>query len=163
MKLRLVLAVLPGLLAAGCASSGSDEGEKLVRVEYYDVAYRQSPPDPVYSRLTWSHLPQPIRTKTRDTSPIIHPSVSFEFPRSNLQEAVEAVAQTIGYNWNYPKGIGSRPIAIRMVGTVEEVLREIGRQARVVAVLDHDNRVLRILESAPARPIQPTLPGGGLQ
>lgn len=151
------LGVLLGASLIGCSSS--TDSEKLVRVQYYDVAYRTSPPEPVYSRLTWSHLPAPIRTKAKETAPMIMPSVSFEFPRSNLQEAVEAVAQTIGYNWSYPKGISGRPVAIRMVGTVEEVLQEIGRQTRVVPVLDHENRVVRILEGTPERPIEPVLPG----
>ena len=155
----VILSLSTLLLLSGCTSSSSTEAKKLVRVEYYDVAYRQFAPDPVYSRLMWSQLPQPIRTKSRETAPLLMPSVSFEFPRSNLQEAVEAVAQSIGYNWSYPKGIGGRPVALRMTGTIEEVLQEIGRQTRVVAVLDHENRVLRVLESTPASPIEPELPG----
>ena len=158
MKVRVIIAISMSFLSIGCSSSSKD-AQKLVRVEYYDVAYRESPPEPVYSRLSWSHLPAPIKTKSRETAPMIMPSISFELPRSNLQEAIEAVAQTIGYNWSYPKGIGGRPVAIRMVGTVEEVLEEIGRQTRVVAVLDHESRTLRILESAPSKPIAPTLPG----
>lgn len=164
MKHICILGLSALLLGTGCSSSatGKETQNNLVRVEYYDVAYRQFAPEPVYSRLTWSHLPQPIRTKVRQSAPILMPSVSFELPRSNLQEAIEAVAQTIGYNWSYPKGIGGRPVAIRMTGTVEEVLEEIGRQTRIVTVLDHENRTLRILESAPAGPIEPVLPGGGL-
>lgn len=130
-----------------------------MKVDYYHVAYRQLPPEPVYSRVTWSHLPQPIRPKVRNEAPLFLPTISFEFPNTTLYEAVEALAQTIGYRWEYPEGVGDRKIRIRMTGTVEEVLDEIGRQGNVHGVLDHENRIVRVMEESTT----PMLPVGEQQ
>lgn len=143
----LILISLLGTLA--CSAN------EPVAVEYYQPAYRTSPPAPVYSRVMWSHLPRPIAPKARDTAPLILPEVQFEFPNSNLGEAIEALAQTMGYRWHYPSSVSNRKIQIRMEGTVEEVLREISAQANVQAQFDHKKRLIIVFDSN----MIPRLPG----
>ena len=153
--------VIRGVLLAGIGTfmlGGCTTAPQAYEVDYYHSAYRQLPPEPVYSRVTWTHLPQPIRTKVRDEAPLFMPTISFELPRSSLEEAIEALAQTIGYTWQYPKQVGKRKIAIKMIGTVQEVLDEINRQASVHAVLDHDQRIVRVMDEATA----PSLPDSAL-
>lgn len=145
---RIAKLTFLGLLLA-CSSN-----EVLPAVEYYNVPYRKFPPEPVYSRVTWSHLPQPIQPKVRDAAPILMPVLSFELPKSNLEEAVEALAQTIGYGWDFPAGAAKRPVRIRMVGTVEEILKEISRQTKVKAAIDHSRRLVQVFDTE----IRPELP-----
>jgi hypothetical protein len=142
------LVLLSGVIS--CSSSN----EVPVRVEYYKTAYRQSPPDPVYSRLTWSQLPKPIMPKSTDNAPYILPTITFELPDTTLGEAIEALAQTMGYRWDYPSGLAKRAIHIRMDGTVEEVLKEIGRQGGVQTMLDHEQRLVRVMGEG----VLPSLP-----
>ena len=159
-------ALKPLFIGAALVSSltGCGANDSVQEIEYYHVAYRQSPPEPVYSRFTWSQTPGPIRTKVRDEAPLFLPTISFELPNSNLDEAIEALAQTIGYGWKYPDGVKNRKIRIRMTGTVEEVLEEIGRQANVHGVLDHENRIVQVMEqsTSPSLPAETSTPEAGL-
>lgn len=138
----LSLLVLSLLTTIGCAPAKKEE--KTV-IEYYPVAYRQLAPQPVYSRVTWSHLPGPIPPKVRDNAPLLMPEVSFEMHRTNLDEAIQALAQTIGYTWSYPANVAKKKVSINMVAPVDEILREIENQTKVKAVLDHESRTLRIV------------------
>jgi hypothetical protein len=142
------------VLLLGVVSCSSTSDEVPVRVEYYKSAYRQFPPDPVYSRLMWSQLPKPIMPKSTDNAPYLLPTIAFELPDSTLGEAIEALAQTMGYRWDYPSGLAKRAIHIRMDGTVEEVLKEIGRQGGVQTMLDHEQRLVRVMGEG----VLPSLP-----
>ncbi|MCB0344393.1 MAG: hypothetical protein KDD66_04725 [Bdellovibrionales bacterium] len=136
-----------------CACSSPKELEPVD--EYYEVPFRQLPPEPVYSRMTWSNPPQPIPEPSQEKTPYLQPVIEFEFPDSNLKEAIQALAQTIGYRWDYPPNVASRKISIKRVGTVDEILGEIGRQAGVRTQLDHTSRMVRVLHSNTS----PQLPG----
>ncbi len=159
MKPRIFIlkGILEGVLAGVlcCAALGACSDNQPVTVEYYQPSYRTSPPDPVYNRLTWSHLPAPMRPKATAETPEMLPQISFELGEATLDEAIESLAQTMGYRWHYSKGLAKRPIKIKMEGTVEEVLREIGRQARVEAMFDHEKRLIIVVEGK----VQPRLPG----
>lgn len=157
MKRAIAAIAVLGLLS-GCSASRPDPKTKIT-VQEYPVAYRQQPPEPVYSRLAWSHLPQPIRPKARDNAPLLMPVLSFELPKSTLGEAVQALAQTIGYRWSYPPEAARRPIAINMVASVDEILTEIDRQANVEGMLDHDRREVRVVEAgSQVAPVAAALP-----
>ena len=133
-----------GILSVSALSACAKEDPQPV--EYYDVAFRQLPPAPVYSRVMWSQLPHPVKPKVQNTAPLLLPVVDFEMPQTTLGEAVEALAQAMGYRWHYPSGASGRKIAIRMSGSVEEVLAEITRQAGVQGVMDHEKRIVMILD-----------------
>lgn len=150
---------LLGCLLLAAAAIAGCTNKQPSPVEYYQPAYRQFPPDPVYSRVMWSHLPQPIPPRTGDQAPLLLPVISFELPDSTLGEAVEALAQTMGYRWHFPSQVANRPVRIRMEGTVEEVLAEIGKQAQVQAKLDHHQRMVLVLGPG----MSPQLPNAGLQ
>ena len=113
-------------------------------VEYYDYSTRKHKPQQVRSRVMWSHLPQPLPSEVETESPLIWPKMSFELPDSTLGEAIEAVCSAIGYRGHYSKRIANRPISVNKIATVDEILKELGKQARVVAELDHKNRTLRV-------------------
>ena len=125
-------------------------------VEQYHVAFRQRAPEPVYSRFMWSHLPNPIKPKVPNTAPFHLPVVQFEMPDATLEEAVEALAQAMGYRWHYPKAVAKRRVRIRMEGTVEEILEEIGNQTGVYGMFDHKERLVKIIDTR----MIPRLPAG---
>ena len=139
--------LITAALAFGVTACSSKEPDGPI-VEYYYPAYRQFAPEPVYSRLSWSHLPQPIHPKSKDNSPLLMPTLAIDLPRSTLGEAIQALAQTMGYTWTYPQDVAGRTIAIKMTGSVDEILGEIGRQARVLTVLDNESRMVRVVTLA---------------
>ncbi len=134
---RRGIRLLP-LLALTLASCSSTE--QPVVVEYYPVSYRQLPPEPVYSRITLSHLPQPVGTKRAVSAPMLSPVLMVDLPHSDLREAVEALAQALGYRTEYPRGLLSRPVSIKMEGRIDQLIREVEKQAQVIIVLNHDER-----------------------
>lgn len=120
-------------------------------LELHRQTKRQFAPEPVYSRVMWAHDAQGIskpRTSynvdSPEVSPMILPVLSFELDNSNLREAVEALAQAIGYQWRFSAGIANSQISIKMVGNVEEILYEIQNQASVRTILDHKQRVISV-------------------
>jgi hypothetical protein len=150
--MRNATLIIISLLLGGLLGCSSDE--PLVRIEPYHVAYRQTPPEPVYSRVMWANLPHPITPRSTEDEPYLLPLISFELPDTTVGEAIEALAQTLGYRWDYPSGLGKRKIHMRMDGSVEEVLKEIGRQAGVQTMLDHEQRMVRVMGEG----VLPSLP-----
>lgn len=134
---------------------GACSGNDPYVVEYYEPAYRQAPPEPVYSRLTWSHVPEPIQPRNPDSAPLIMPVISFEMQDASLKEAIESLAATMGYRGEYPGELAGRRISIQMQGTIIEVLLEIGHQADAYTMLDHKERLVRVVP----KNMLPHLPG----
>lgn len=152
-KLLKVAFKASGLLcccALSVACSKPDRSELEPKVEYYTVTQRKTAPEPVYSRVTWSHLPAPLPSKKTEKSPLMLPSMAIDLPDATLAEAVEAIAQAMGYRWIYPAGIPTAPISISMEGSVHEILAEVARQAGVDIELDVENRVVRAHSRATA-------------
>ena len=153
-SLQLAMAVLGVALngAAGCAPAPAPVKPK---VEYYYPAYRQLPPEPVYSRLTWSNLPQPAAQPPREKGPYLSPVILFELGDSTLQEAVEAISQTIGYQWSFPPDAAKRHVRVKMKGSVGEILNEISRQANVETEIDHEARIVRVIDRSTVPQLPP--------
>lgn len=146
--LRASIFLLLALTLTACAAQQPQE------VEYYRVAFRQHGPEPVYSRFMWSHLPRPFKPKAPETAPYYLPVVRFDLPDSTLEEAVESLAQAMGYRWHYPKSVAKRKVHIRMEGSVQDILEEISKQTKVHALFDHQQRMVRIMD----KKMRPTLP-----
>jgi len=128
------------------------------KTEYYKVVRQQLPPEPVYSRLTWSQLPAPAvachSCEAKEKAPLLQPVIQFNLAKSNLAEALEAVSQTIGYRLEFPAKWSKRPISINFTGTVEQALAEIAQQAGVRASLDHELRLVKVVD----KKVTPYLP-----
>lgn len=144
VSLGLATLCLSIVVFSGCA----DRSELAPKIDYYLPSTRTAAPEPVYNRVMYSHLPAPNPLKTKENSPFLPVTISFEMPGSNLKEAVEALAQTIGYRWDYPTGLKNRAVSVKMVGRVDEVLQEISRQAGVTSEIDYDQRVVRVKGAA---------------
>lgn len=143
-----ITAVLCLLFVCACSSSKPPRWDEVERSkEFYNMPSRKYAPEPVYGRMTWSHLPEPQVQKNKDDAPLIDPTFSFEMPNSNLTEALEALSQAIGYRWKYPQRLGHRKISINRVGTVSEILSEICSQAHVRAALDNAERIIYVQDA----------------
>lgn len=143
--------IIGSLLLGGCSS------KPVYKIVYYEPAYRQAPPDPVYSRIMWAHLPEPIKPRVKNDSPLLMPEIFVELKNVTVDEAIEALAQTMGYRWEQSAGSSNSRISIHMEGTVDEVIKEIRRKANVVLTLDHEKRVIRLASKS----LTPQLPKEG--
>ncbi|MCC6221833.1 MAG: hypothetical protein IT291_11395 [Deltaproteobacteria bacterium] len=137
--------------------------EPIIRYQYYTPAFRPHGPEAVYSRLTWSHLPQPIPRRAGSITAYVSPVYSLELPHSNFAEAIQAIAQTIGYECSYPQHVEGRAISIKTTGTIDELLLEIGKQAGVSVELNHEERIIRIVDDSALSGVAGSFFGGVLQ
>ncbi|MDD2942235.1 MAG: hypothetical protein PHC51_04630 [bacterium] len=148
---KWMLAIIATLgFAVGCGTQqrpprNMDEIE--VTREYYPVVHKRTLPEPVYGRMMWSHLSQPTPIRNKNTAPFLLPTVEFDLRNSSVAETIESLAQALGYRWSYPPEVGTRKVSILMEGTVEEILAEISRQGNIVGEFDHEQRVLRVIDS----------------
>ena len=136
----ILFATLPSIACTPAQSFEYVEPRK----EYYQVATRQHPKEPVYSRVTWSQLPRPVPEAPAEKGKMINPTMSFEMPNSTFLESLEALSQAIGYELRYPAKLVNTRVSLKYVGTVEEILAEICKQSGSKASLDHENKILRV-------------------
>ena len=150
--LNSFLALTAVVVTTGLSSCSSKK--PLYKIEYYKPSYRQSAPDPIYSRLMWSQVPEPVKPRTKSDAPLILPELFVELKDVNVDEAVEAVAQTMGYGWENSGAGSSGRISVHIEGTIEEIISEIGRKSNLSFNLDHERRMIKLAD----RKTQPTLP-----
>ena len=150
LKKACILSLIAStLLLSACAANKVPE-------QPYWPSVRKYKPQPVYSRMMWSHPPQPIPEQAEEKTLYLSPVIAFELPDSTLQEAITALAQTIGYRWDYPPQLADRSVSIVKTGSVKEILREVGLQAQVATELDHERRLVRVIDTS-------TIPQLGVQ
>ena len=131
------------IVSISFSCSGTRAKEELV--EQYTPATRQLPLEPVYSRVTWSHLPKPVGPKFGGKSPYLEKVYSFEMSSSSLGESLSALSQAMGYEAVYPKKLANKKVSLVTEGTVYQILDKICQQAGVEAEVDHKSRVIRVL------------------
>ena len=153
MRSGLIIALL--VVFAGCGPETPPRP-----VEYYDTAFRQLPPEPVYNRVTWSQLPSPYPLPSQRKSPYLSKVIAFDFQGSTVEEAVQSIARKLGYRWEYPQSVARRPISFEFRGTVDEALVQLGRQAGVSARIDHANRAVRVIDNGTVPYLPPPQSGG---
>lgn len=157
-----------GLMSCGSLAGG---GQPSRIEEPYRVAFRQSPPPPVYNRVIYSNLPRPITTDSgsptstgsdvglgekveQNKAKLYQPVMRFKFSPGTFGEAVEAISQTIGYKLEYPAEYAKRRVALDLTGTIDQALAELERQARVTISLEHDAKAIRVSDGI----VRPKLP-----
>ena len=130
-------------MALGCSRSAPDP-EPVV----YSVSARQLPPDSVYSRVTWSQLAGPPPVAVRDETPLILPVMNVDLPKSTLGEALRLIALKVSFRADYPPELANRPVSVKISGRLDEVVREIGRQANVETDIDREARIIRAADNS---------------
>lgn len=138
-------------LLLGACSGGFAGSKSKIEYQHYRPVVRQLPPEPVYSRLTWSHPPKPIPHEPEEVEPVYLPfSAQYEFKSATLEEALNGAAQSIGYEARYTKLIASRPVSIELEGTLEEFLKELCKQTGTVARISTYERWIELVDDAVA-------------
>ncbi|MEZ4753090.1 MAG: hypothetical protein R3A13_02130 [Bdellovibrionota bacterium] len=93
MKLSLRFALLSITLLSAC-SWFSSTPVSTASGRTYDVATRQLPPQDVYNRVQWVHLPAPLPSRELVSygSPTVNPRFNIDLSNSTLEKAARALA-----------------------------------------------------------------------
>ncbi|MCC6952812.1 MAG: hypothetical protein IT290_01705 [Deltaproteobacteria bacterium] len=149
----VVLVGVGASLLCGCAP------KKTVEEKFYYPATRQLPPEPVYSRVSWSHLSHPVPLSARERTPYLEPVVSVNYRNSTLGEAMSGLAKSFGYRLEMAGELETRPVSISTTGTLEQVFAVMRRESGVLVSLDHNEKVFRVADGA----IVPQLPPAAIR
>ncbi|MCC6934041.1 MAG: hypothetical protein IT292_12455 [Deltaproteobacteria bacterium] len=149
--MKTILSFTLVVLLISCAEQKAKD--VFVQETYYPVI-RQLPLEPVYSRVTWSHLPKPIGPRVASNAPYLKKVILFEMPNSTLQESIVALAHSMGYEALYANSLAKRKISLLAEGTHEEILDKICEQSKTTAEIDHKERIIRVFDDN----LSPTLP-----
>ena len=144
-------------VVSGCAK----EPQAPPKVEpLYKVGFRQLPPEPVYNRMRWGHLPSVITTAKESEAPLILPEMSFELKNGTVKEGLTLLADAVRYSAKVSSLIADRSLSLTATGTLDELAGKIGRVSGVTVVVDHDARELRA--SARRTPVNGTVGHGSV-
>lgn len=140
------LSILVVLALAACGPS-IKEWEPHKENKIHAVSFRQSPPEPVYNRLRWVHLPEvlPDTPKVSAKAPLILPVVHLDLHNETLEDAALILAAPLGYTTYCSSIIAKQKISISRLGTVDELARDISQRKDIHVVIDHDNKEVRFL------------------
>ena len=144
VKMLLITGAFALLSACG-PTAKKWEQEKQIHV--YGVAFRQLPPEPVYNRLRWVHLPEilPSRELPEADSPQIYPVFHLQLKNGNLEETAIILAATARYSSYCASSIARQKVNINLLGTIDELGSEIARRSGIHVVVDHVNKQVRFL------------------
>lgn len=129
----------------GCGPTYSkNKYERKVHI----FAVRQLPQPPVYNRIKKVHLasPLPNREKHPASNRIINPVFQFDAQDSTLEEIAMILANTAKYSSFCDASIAKRKFSIVTLGTIDEIAKEIEKEANIEVVVDHQTKEVRFLE-----------------
>ena len=143
---------LIGLLSLSMLLVACSSNERRVVYDYYTPAYRQLPPEPVYSRVMWSHLPEPLPAEYGGSAPLLRPVLSLDMPKTTFAEVLESLAITLGYQCAFLDNPSAAPLLSRSVsmktsGYPEQLFDELGMQVGVQIEVDHLRRSIEVIAS----------------
>lgn len=148
-----ISAMLAGALAvSACAPARKEFLPDKDKPKVFSVSFRQLPPEPVYARLRWVHLPQvlPASEQPQSGAGLIAPVMHVEFKNASLEEVTRKLAEASRYHSYCASSVAGKTITINMLGTLEEVLAKVSEQASAQAIVDHENRAISMLAAAAA-------------
>ena len=153
MKIVKAIAIIATLGLSGCGA-GTPSWKPTQARKYYPAQMRQTAPEPVYNRLRTTHLPEPLpsRNLPGDAEVVYQPTVHFDLKNGTLAEASEMLAKTVNYGSYTSPLIADRRVTINSVGDLEEISKQLEIQANVQVLIDHDQRVVRVMPIAGVTP-----------
>ncbi|NDC39156.1 MAG: hypothetical protein EBZ48_14105 [Proteobacteria bacterium] len=144
-KARVVAGL--GLLAVlvGCSASVPSGIDKSPEV--YRIQTRRLPPEPVYNRVIWAHLPdiEPGRDLPESDAGHVVPVATMALKNATLEEASRSLAGIAQYASYCSSTIAKQKISFNQLGTLDELAEAIGRNAGIRVVVDHEGRSVRFL------------------
>ena len=153
-KILTALTITALLGACGDVKSYKPEPER----KHFFHSVRQLPPEPVYNRLRWVYLPDPLPENPGATSaaPIV-PTVLLEIRNGTVESAARELGSAAGYRTAINPEIGSKPFSGSLSGTVDEAAGTLARNSGIEVQVDHGRKELRFL---PATAVAPRLAEG---
>lgn len=123
---------------------------------YSTYAVRQLPPEPVYNRLRYVHLPEPLpeRDKTASKRSVVLPIFEFQVENITLDEAALILASAMRYDSYAAPSIAERKVELTSLGTVDELAQQIAKHTGSYVFVDHNNRQIRFLAQKGLAPNQ---------
>ncbi len=145
-KVKIAICVIASLFSTACSVNSSKPKSK--ERKYYMGAVRQLAPDPVYSRLRWVQLPEPLPSKElAPPSPFrILPVYSFDVKDAKIEDVAKLLGDTSRYSSYAASNIKEKKISIQTLGTVDEIAEAIGRKAQIDVTVDHETKEVRFLQ-----------------
>jgi len=137
------------LLVVGCSGSSVPPEPPLPPIT------REAHYEPPYAATSLTQTPDTYPAEVSENTPLLSPTFDLQLRSASLSEALQALAQSIGYGVNVPASVANRRVSVVQVGTVVELLESVAQQGRVTAELDHDARRVRVYDSSTI----PKLPG----
>ena len=151
--MRSVLLTILAISIAGCGAVKEWEPHKE-RTTYYSQV-RQLPPEPVYDRLRYANLPQPLPdpdTAKMQSEGTITPTFSLAITNSNLDRTATALADLVHYRSYVSAQVSDQPFSISAYGTIDEIADQIARDANINVSVDHATREIRFLTKVAVEP-----------
>ncbi len=120
-----------------------------VRRKVHIFAVRQLPLPPVYNRIKTVHLasPLPSREEHPVSNKIINPVFQFEAENSTLGEVAIILANTAKYSAYCDPSLANRDFSLITLGTIDEIAKEIEKEAGITVELNHENKEIRFLNN----------------
>lgn len=140
MKLRLALLVTTALLLSACTKTTSKPRLELAPVT------RQTAPELAYATSKWVQPEQPIPGQVSNNTPLLSPEFCLELESATLKEALHALSQSIGYGVDVPASLAGRKVSLNKVGTMEQLLDALAKQASVMARINHQTRRISVTD-----------------
>jgi len=150
MKSAAKTMTIVSLLAAAVAGSGcgADLKEWAPERERVGIApvYRQVPPQPVYNRLRWVHLPEVLPVSSLSSSaPAILPVFHLVLKNATLEDAAHTLAAMTRFDSYCSSSLADRKITIDRLGTLDELAAEIAVAAGITVQIDRASETVRFL------------------
>jgi len=136
-KLSPLILVLACLVA--CSSKPTQK--------WWPIADRQLPDEASYSRLTWEHKAFAIPPAANSNGSYLMPKMQLDIPNSTVQESLNLLSAAIKYRTDIPQSVADRPVSLKLTARLDDILREIDRQAGVASVIDPTSRTIYVKDA----------------
>lgn len=153
-RIALTATCLTALCLAlnACSTSGKPFAprEKVV----FGHVYRQHAPEPVYNRVRWVHLPEPLPSADIPgaNAPAIKPVVHLELKNVPIADAATTLASTARYKSFVESSLFGRKVTFDSLGTLDELALQLSRKEGITIEVDHEHRLVRFM----AKEVQPS-------
>ena len=128
-------------LLAGCSSN---EPPPPAPPPVYRVATSQLPPEPVYSRVSWAALPEPIPGALKARGARMSQKFDLSLSSATLGNAADKLGRLFGYRAYCAGTISDRRVTLKERGDLDELAEALAQEASIRVVVDHENRELRL-------------------
>ena len=142
------------LMLAGCFGGiNKPEWQPIPKKKIAFPADRQAPAQPIYNRLRFVNLPEPMPGAIASNDrPLMLPVVQLSVKDQSLEEVGTLLAQSARYSVYCASSLAHQKLSLEGLGTIDELAEQVAKKASVKIVVDHSSREVRITTKAPVQP-----------